>query len=197
MQSKISHSVLVFIIVLTIPLISHAHSGESASGFYAGLFHPVLGYDHLLAMVCVGILSAQMGGRAVWSVPVVFVCVMAVGGIIGMFNVFLPIVEIGIVLSVFVLGMAIAAEKKLSLPMNHFVVALFAIFHGHAHGTEMPLWSDPGMYALGFIISTSILHLIGVLIGFAAAYTKTGHSVLRHCGALIAVFGLYLLINKI
>jgi len=188
---------LLNITILFIPGIAQPHIGGNNSGFYTGLFHPVFGYDHLLAMVCVGILSAQIGGRAVWMVPITFVGIMIVGGILGVLDIFIPFVEFGIMLSVFSLGLAIAVDKKLGILASYAIVAFFAVFHGHAHGVEMPLLADPVIYVLGFLTSTSILHLTGVLIGFAANYTTIGSLLLTFSGAIISLFGLFLLVKNI
>jgi len=173
-----------------------AHSGAGSNGFSAGFYHPVLGYDHLLAMVSVGVLSAQMGGRAVWTVPATFVTVMAAGGLVGLAGIALPIVETGIILSVIVLGGAIAAERRISANLAHFFVGLFALFHGHAHGSEMPVLASPALYAAGFILSTAILHLTGVALGLGAVWSRPGSVILRNCGALMAAFGVYMILNR-
>jgi len=184
-------------VFLLVPGAALAHSGTGSSGFYAGFFHPVLGYDHLIAMICVGIVSAQIGGKAIWTVPATFVGVMATGGVLGMNGVVVPFVEYGIVISVIALGAAIAAEKHMGLFFTHSVVGRLGLFHGHAHGLEMPTLADPAMYALGFSLSTAILHLLGVGIGLMSAFSRRGALVLRNCGALITVFGFYLIIDRL
>jgi len=163
-------------------------------GFISGLSHPILGFDHLLAMVSVGILSAQMGGRAIWSVPFVFVAVMLLGGALGIQGVPIFSVEVGIAFSVFALGIALVAEKKAPPMLAMLLVAVFAIFHGHAHGTEMPHLAQPILYALGFFVGTASLHIVGVLIGVFANKTNVGDQFLRYTGAGIAGIGFYLLV---
>lgn len=155
------------------PLFAHAHSETGATGFMAGLLHPVFGFDHLLAMLSVGILSAQMGGRSIWTVPALFVTAMIVGGILGANHVDFPFVETGIALSVVVLGIGIifARRGKLAPLFIMVFVAFFGSLHGHAHGAEMPGSASPVYYSFGFVISTSTIHLIGVLIG---------HNFMRH-----------------
>lgn len=181
-------------IVSLFPSISYAHGG-SGGGFMAGLTHPVLGFDHLLAMLGVGILSAQMGGQAIWRVPLTFVLVMLVGGILGINGIPLFSVEMGIALSVLALGVAIALEKKL-LPLLAMVfVGFFAIFHGHAHGTEMPSLSKPLFYACGFVLGTAGIHVAGVLIGIITERLKDGAQLLRYAGAGIAGIGFHLIIG--
>lgn len=174
------------------------HSGTDG-GIFAGLLHPILGIDHLLAMVTVGLLSAQMGGRAIWTVPATFVSVMALGGVLGILGLPLPFVEYGIALSVVVLGIALLARKKISVHLAMVFVGLFALFHGHAHGTELPELSETALdvfaYVFGFLFATAGLHLIGALTGQMAVNTPRGASVLRYSGALIAAAGVYLVMG--
>ena len=181
-------------VVLFFPIMSYAHEG-SGGGFMSGLTHPVLGFDHLLAMLSVGILSAQMGGQAIWRVPLTFVLVMLFGGVLGINGVPLFSVELGIALSVFALGIAIALERKLSSLLAMVFVGFFAIFHGHAHGTEMPSLSKPVFYACGFVIGTAGIHVAGVLIGIIAERLKDGGQLLRYAGAGIAGIGFHLIIG--
>ena len=181
-------------VVLLLPSMSYAHEG-SGGGFMAGLTHPVLGFDHLLAMLSVGILSAQMGGQAIWRVPFTFVLVMLAGGILGINGVPIFSVEVGIAFSVLALGVAIALEKKLSPLLAMVFVGFFAIFHGHAHGTEMPSLSKPVFYACGFVLGTAGIHVAGVLIGIIAERLKDGAQLLRYTGAGIAGIGFHLIIG--
>ena len=181
-------------IVSLLPSISYAHEG-SGGGFTAGLTHPVLGFDHLLAMLSVGILSAQMGGQAIWRVPLTFVLVMLAGGILGINGVPIFSVELGIAFSVLALGVAIALQKKLPPLFAMVFVGFFAIFHGHAHGTEMPSLSKPLFYACGFVIGTAGIHIAGVLIGIIAERLKEGKQLLRYAGAGIAGVGFHLIIG--
>jgi len=184
---------LVLLIMSLLPQLVWAHDLNGGGGFMAGFGHPVLGLDHLLAMVCVGILSAQMGGRAIWSVPSVFVGVMLIGGVLGMEGVPLISVELGIAFSVFALGLALVAEKKAPPRLAILLVAIFAIFHGHAHGTEMPHLAEPALYALGFFIGTATLHIFGVLIGLFSKKINHGELLLRYLGAVITGVGVYLM----
>ncbi len=181
-------------IVPFLPSISYAHEG-SGGGFVAGLTHPVLGFDHLLAMLSVGILSAQMGGQAIWKVPFTFVLVMLGGGVLGINGVPLFSVELGIALSVLALGVAIALEKKLSSLLAMVFVGFFAIFHGHAHGTEMPSLSKPLFYACGFVLGTAGIHIAGGLVGVIAERLKDGGQLLRYAGAGIAGIGFHLIVG--
>ncbi len=181
-------------VIFFLPSMAYAHEG-SGGGFMAGLTHPVLGFDHLLAMLSVGILSAQMGGQAIWRVPFTFVLVMLGGGVLGINGVPLFSVELGIALSVLALGVAIALEKKLSSLLAMIFVGFFAIFHGHAHGTEMPFLSKPLFYACGFVAGTAGIHVAGVLIGIIADRLKAGGQLLRYVGAGIAGIGFHLIIG--
>ena len=179
--------------VLLVPGLALAHTVGGEGGFLAGLTHPVLGFDHFLAMLSVGILSSQMGGRAIWSVPTTFVSVMAIGAFIGLKAIGLPGVEYGIALSVLVLGFALAMEKKLPPVWAMVGVGFFAIFHGHAHGTEMPTIVKPIIYACGFLLGTAALHVTGVLIGVFANKTSKGAAILRYVGAGISGVGVHII----
>lgn len=179
---------------LFLPSISHAHMIGSGGSFIAGLNHPVLGFDHLLAMFSVGILSAQMGGRAIWTIPTTFVLLMIVGGFLGMEKIHLMSVETGIAFSVLVLGIALAAEKKLPPLLAMLFVGTFALFHGHAHGMEMPYLAEPVLYASGFVTGTAAIHIAGVLFGVGANKLSLSKP-LRFLGAAIAGVGVHLLVT--
>jgi urease accessory protein len=174
---------------------------ETGGGAWAGFLHPLLGLDHLLAMVTVGMLSAQMGGRSIWTVPTVFVLMMIVGGILGILGIGLPLVELGIAASVVMLGIALAAKQALPIALVMTFVGLFGIFHGHAHGTELPTVADSTLYVfsyiVGFVVATAGLHVIGALLGTMAARTERGERNLRTAGAIIAVMGIGILFGVI
>lgn len=191
---KTIHYLSFFILGLLLPNVALAHEAVQGGGFISGLSHPVLGSDHLLAMISVGILSAQMGGRAIWSVPLTFVLVMLFGGVLGILGIPFFSVELGIALSVFVLGIALAAEKKLPTLFAMVFVGLFAIFHGHAHGTEMPTLAQPVLYVSGFVVGTIGIHITGVLIGIFSKKISDGPQLLRYLGAGIAGIGFYLVV---
>ena len=200
-----------------ISLGAHAHTYTGMIGFYDGLSHPVLGLDHFLAMVSVGIISAQIGGRAIWTIPFTFVLIMIVGGLIGIYaemNQLLKsaalneigktfilsdflylLIEIGILLSVIALGLAIAIEKKLPVRITMIFVGLFGFFHGSAHGLEMPWAANPFLFALGFATGTTTLHIFGVIIGYFSIKTKSSIAILRIVGICFAVIGFYSLIT--
>jgi urease accessory protein len=182
-------------LLLLFPALVFASSGSIAGGFSEGFSHPVLGFDHLLAMLSVGVLSAQMGGRAIWTIPSVFVGMMLVGGVMGIYNVGLISVELGISISVFVLGIALAIDRRLPMLLIFLVVSFFAIFHGYAHGEEMPILANPTMYALGFASGTATIHLAGVFIGVIARRVPSGLAFLRYVGAGVAGIGVHLLVG--
>jgi urease accessory protein len=185
--------ILGLLIIILSPSISNAHILQGEGGFLSGLTHPVLGFDHFLAMLSVGILSAQMGGRSIWTVPATFVSVMAIGAFIGVRGFGIPGVEYGIALSVLILGFSLAMEKKLLPLWAMLCVSFFAIFHGHAHGTEMPKIVDPMVYALGFLLGTACIHVCGVLVGIVANRTAKGAEILRFVGAGISGVGVHIL----
>lgn len=180
------------LLLLVEPAFAHEED-EGGVGFLAGLFHPALGLDHLLAMLSVGILSAQIGGRAIWYIPATFVLIMIVGGVMGMNGIGLPLVEAGIAISVLVLGIALAAEKYIPAWIAVISVGIFGVFHGHAHGTEMPMIANPWLYGMGFVTGTAIIHLIGVFVGFGFKRLQRGPGLLQATGIGIAGVGCYFL----
>ncbi len=147
------------------PVLAQAHPGHDASGFAAGVSHPLHGLDHILAMVAVGLWAVQLGGRAKWLVPASFVSVMAIGGALGMAGVAMPFAEQGILASVLILGVLIAAAVRLPLAASMSIVGLFALCHGHAHGLEMPGTAAGLEYGAGFVIATALLHASGIMAG--------------------------------
>ena len=172
--------------------LAHAHTGHGATtGFAHGLEHPVGGLDHMLAMIAVGILAAQQGKRALWAVPLAFVSVMALGGVLGATGVAVPFVEGGIVVSVLALGVLIAAAMRLPLAVSAAIVGVFALFHGHAHGAEMPHAASGLAYGVGFLLSTILLHAIGIGLGLGAQKI-TKPQAMRFAGAAIAMCSVYL-----
>jgi urease accessory protein len=173
------------------PARAHVQAGEAA-GFFAGFRHPVSGLDHVLAMVSVGLWGAQLGAPAVWLLPVVFPMVMAFGGFLGLAGVPLPGVEIAIALSAVLLGLAVAREARPPLPVAAALVGFFAIFHGHAHGTELPAGQSGLLYSIGFVVATGLLHLTGIAIGLVHRWTW-GRVAIRLAGGAVAVAGLVFL----
>jgi urease accessory protein len=183
-----------------LPAVAYAHTGVGqTSGFMHGFSHPVSGLDHILAMVMVGVFAFQLGGRAVWLVPMTFVLVMAVGGAFGVAGVNVPFVEVGIALSVIVLGAIVALNVKAPTAVAMGVVGLFAIFHGHAHGAEMPEDAGGAAYAAGFMIATALLHAVGLGLGFLIARggERQGSFAVRTAGGLAAVAGVGILTGVI
>jgi urease accessory protein len=192
MEKRFIRSVILAIFLGLIPGVAYAHDGSNVpfGGFLSGLVHPVLGTDHLLAMLSVGILSAQIGGRAIWTVPATFVSVMALGGALGLIDIGLTSIELGIAASLVLLGLIIAAERKLHILLAMAGVGFFAIFHGYAHGTEMPTTAEPVLYAAGFLTGTALIHIAGVVIGDVAKHYQRGKVALRVGGGLIAMVGI-------
>ena len=197
-KSRLSVALFLSFVLILIPATAMAHDEGTVlrfGSFLAGFTHPVLGLDHLLAMLSVGIISAQIGGRAIWVVPLTFVLVMALGGILGLIDIGLTAVEMGIAISVLLLGAAIAIGRKVPLTAALLAVALFATFHGYAHGAEMPEIAKPVRYAIGFLTGTAIIHIVGVFIGDIPQHYKAGPSILRALGGGIAVVGILFLVG--
>jgi urease accessory protein len=168
---------------------AHVESGQ-AGGFVSGLSHPVSGLDHVLAMVAVGLWGAQLGMPALWVLPVAFPMMMAFGGMLGLMGLPLPGVEVGIALSAMVLGALVLGGIRLSLIAAVLVVAFFAVFHGHAHGTELEPGQNAMLYSLGFVIATGLLHAVGICIGLIQRW-DFGRALLRGAGGLVLAGGLY------
>jgi len=166
-----------------------AHPGHGG-GLADGLAHPFTGIDHMLAMVAVGLWAAQLGGRAIFALPLAFPLMMAAGAALGMNGVAMPWAEIGIVASVVVLGAMVAVGVRASLAVSVALVGVFAIFHGYAHGSEFPGSASPWLYGAGFIAATLVLHAIGIAIGLVAQRPFA----MRTAGGAIAAAGLLLFV---
>lgn len=189
MKTKLAAQTCFAIPLLLLSSLVAAHTGEGInSGFASGFWHPILGWDHVVAMVAVGLWGAFLGAPAIWLLPVVFPLVMAFGGALGMIGVPLPAVETGIALSGVVLGLLVVFAVRAPLWVAAIIVGVFAIFHGHAHGTEFPTEFNAYGYAVGFVIGTGLMHLIGIAIGFLTR-TDMGTYVVRASGAVIAAVG--------
>ncbi len=173
-----------------LPVFAYAHPGheghELTWDFTSGATHPLLGWDHLLAMIAVGLWAAQLGGRSRWLVPISFVTVMILGAALGQDGLALPGLEQGIAASLFVLGLLIATTTKLSAPASMVIVGAFALFHGMAHGTEMPATASGLNYGLGFIVTTIFLHATGLGLGSAL---KNHATTARLAGSAVAIAG--------
>ena len=184
LQKPMWSGVLLFVV----SGVAFAHPGVHVTRFVDGMSHPLSGFDHMLAMFAVGVWAAQLGGRAIWTVPTSFVAMMALAGWIGTTETPLPMVESSIATSVLVLGLLIAFLIRTSPLLGAGLVALFAVFHGYAHGMEMPgnaLWP----YGFGFVLATALLHGVGILAGLSL---RNRAAWLRAAGALVAISGLWI-----
>jgi len=191
--SRLDHRLpaLLMLALLALPAWAHEQSGQAA-GFVTGLLHPLSGLDHVLAMVAVGLWGAQLGAPAIWLLPVTFPLVMAVGGFLGLLGVPLPGVELGIAASAILLGAMVATEARPPLWLAAVLVAFFAVFHGHAHGTELPAGESGLLYSVGFVVATGGLHATGIAIGLVHRW-RSGRIALRGAGAAVSVAGLLFL----
>lgn len=178
---------LAAVMLWPVAVWAHAESGK-ADGFLAGLHHPISGLDHILAMISVGLWGAQLGAPAIWLLPVTFPIVMAFGGMLGLIGVPLPGVEIGIATSAIILGVAVLSEWRPPLWVAAVIVGIFAIFHGHAHGTELPPGSSGMLYSIGFVMATGLLHAFGITIGLIHRW-NWGRWALRFAGTVVALAG--------
>jgi urease accessory protein len=181
---------------ILLPTAAWAHPGHGAAvGFVQGFVHPVTGIDHVLAMIAVGLFAANLGGRALWAVPLAFVSVMALGGALGVAGIAVPFVEAGVAGSVIVLGLVVALRWQWPVAGAMALVGVFAIFHGHAHGAEMPVDASGLEYGLGFMLATALLHAAGIGLGLSIAQFGRTWSprVIQVGGAAMAVAGLGIL----
>lgn len=188
-------NLLLISLLIVMPEIALAHAPEGAGGgFVTGFLHPIMGVDHLVAMVAVGLWGAFLGERALWILPIVFPSIMAVGAAFGIVGLEIPLVEFVIALSGVVLGALIALRVRAPLAIAMVLVGIFAIFHGYAHGVEMPEQISAITYSAGFVIGTGLLHLAGVAIGFATRLPR-GELLVRGCGGVISAIGLSYLVG--
>jgi urease accessory protein len=191
-------AVIISILIAAISSGAEAHTGFTANGFTHGFIHPISGWDHILAMIAVGLWAAQLASsglkRAVWMVPLSFVSMMVVGGILGIAQFELPFVEQGILASVLVLGALVLAGVRLPISASAAIVGGFALFHGHAHGAEMPATSSGLAYALGFALATALLHASGIAFGLIAQ-RRLSSLALRVAGAAVTLGGVYLILT--
>lgn len=193
-QIRMSWLILLLLTGTASPAFAHPGHSVSGNGLVAGLLHPLLGWDHLLAMLTVGLLSAQLGGRALWAVPGTFVGSMIVGGIVGMLGWEMPALQSGIAASVLVMGVAVALDRRFTLAVPLSLAGLFGFVHGQAHGVEMPLIDNPALYAVGFVLATACLHAAGVHLGHTAQRSAQGTRGLRLSGGAIALAGCWLML---
>ena len=185
-QRNVVAATLLLLVLAGIP--ASAHTGSMTGGFIGGFAHPLFGPDQVVAMVAVGLWGAFLGAPAIWVLPIVFPLVMAAGGVIGILGVPLPGVETGIALSAIVLGMMVALAAKPPLPIAAVLVGAFAIFHGYAHGAELPPGTDAVAYSVGFVVATGLLHLTGIAFGQLARW-PAGRMAVRVAGGAIALAG--------
>jgi len=181
---------LLLVVVTWAPEVGAHVGGGEAAGLFAGLRHPVSGLDHVLAMIAVGLWGAQLGAPALWQLPVAFPMVMALGGVLSLLGVPLPGVEVGIATSAIFLGLAVMSELRPPLVVAVVVVGLFGVFHGHAHGTEVPPGQSALLYSLGFVVATGCLHGLGIAAGFTHRW-RWGRSMLRTAGVVVALGGVF------
>jgi urease accessory protein len=177
------------VIPWSLGLFLHVPQSEAA-GFLTGFFHPISGLDHVLAMVAVGFWGAQIGKPAIWLLPVTFPMVMALGGMLGLVGVELPGVEYAIAASAILLGLVVTFEARPGFAASAVLVGIFAIFHGHAHGTELPPGQNALLYSVGFVIGTGCLHAVGILIGGIRGW-DWGRRLLRVAGVIVATGGVF------
>jgi len=168
--------------------VAAAHTGSFGGGFVGGFGHPLFGPDHVAAMVAVGLWGAFLGAPAIYVLPIVFPLVMAVGGVLGILGLPLPGAEVAIAASAVVLGMMVATAARPPLLVAALVVGVFAIFHGYAHGAELPPGADAVAYSVGFVVATGLLHLAGIALGLTVRW-PAGRIGVRGAGAAIAAAG--------
>jgi len=192
-NTRLSKRALTILLSLGWAQVAWAHvEGGQAAVVITGLQHPWSGLDHVLAMIAVGLWGAQMGSPALWLLPIAFPMMMAMGAMMGLLGIPLPGVEIGIALSAIVLGTMILAEVRPKLAVAIAMVGIFAIFHGHAHGTELPAGQSGLLYSMGFVIATGCLHGVGIALGLINRL-PAGKMALRGAGAFIAAMGVFFL----
>jgi urease accessory protein len=177
------------------PALAHEQAGVGG-GLVQGLLHPLTGIDHMIAMVAVGIWGAQLGAPAIWVLPITFPLVMAAGAVLGVLHVPLPMPELAIALSALALGCAVAICLRLPFAAAAAVIAVFAIFHGHAHGVELPSSANPLSYGVGFVVATGLLHLCGIMLGTLTQWPM-GRRVIQGFGVIIAILGGYFLAQSL
>ena len=177
--------------LLLLPATALAHPGHAGMGFAHGFSHPFTGVDHILAMLAVGLWAAQQGGRARWAVPCAFIALMLVGGALGIAGVPLPFIQAGILASILILGVLIAGAFKFPVAVSGTIVGVFALFHGFAHGSEMPLAISAVTYSIGFALATAMLHGLGLTSGILLQRFDI-EKLSRLAGGAIVLGGIYL-----
>lgn len=189
-RTPVPAAILALAFTVLTPVAALAHSeGGVTGGFISGFVHPVLGWDHVVAMVAVGLWGAFLGSPAIWLLPIVFPLVMAFGAVLGILGVPVPAVEVGIAGSAVVLGLLILFKARLPLVASAVIVGAFAIFHGYAHGTELPEAANAAAYAVGFVIATGMLHIAGIAFGLLLRWPQGAYAV-QAGGGVISLVGL-------
>lgn len=191
-MTRVVRTISAILVLAALPVAAQAHTGlhplVHVGSAGAGFVHPFSGLDHLLTMIAVGLWAASLGGRAIWAVPSTFVALMAVGAVFGMAGFALPAIETGIAVSVIVVGLLVAVAARVPVSLAALIVGVFAVFHGQAHGAEMPAMAAPVLYALGFIAATALLHGVG-LAGGLMREESWSRFVPRLAGAVVAMVG--------
>ncbi|MET0028366.1 MAG: HupE/UreJ family protein [Candidatus Thiodiazotropha sp.] len=186
---RLPRNLPLILIILLFSNSALAHTDIAmGGGMMNGFLHPVSGWDHVVAMIAVGLWGAFLGRPAIWVLPITFPLVMAFGGALGVAGIPVPSVELGIALSAVVLGLQVALASRPPLWLAALIVGVFAIFHGHAHGTELPQAASPIAYSIGFVVSTGLLHLSGILFGLLTRW-PAGKLAVQTGGGLIALTG--------
>ncbi len=192
---KIKYASLLFLLCAP---SAWAHTGGlDTSGFTSGFLHPLFGQDHIIAMVAVGLWGAQLGRPLLWELPVCFPAMMAIGGVLGVLGIPLPAIELMIALSGAALGLVVLLSWRAPQAAALIVVGLFAVFHGYAHGTELPEASNPLLFGIGFVVATGLLHLAGIAVGTLNHIKSGGPLAVRACGGAIMAGGVLFLIQAV
>jgi urease accessory protein len=193
MRKNLSTPLLALGLLLVLPGLASAHIIKgSPHGMHDGFMHPLTGLDHLLAMFAVGLWAAQHRGRAVWMIPLTFVSVMVLGGIMGVSGAYVPGAELGIAASVLVMGALIATATRFKPSLSMLVVGFFALFHGYAHGHEMPAAVSAVSFSVGFVVATLLLHGLGLAAGI---YLQKQQRVMAFAGSAIALCSIFFFLN--
>jgi len=193
MRKNLSTPLLVLGLLLVLPGLASAHILPGTShGLQDGFLHPLTGLDHLLAMFAVGLWAAQYRGRAVWMIPLTFVSVMVLGGIMGVCGAYVPGAELGIAASLLVLGGLIATTTRFKLSSSMLIVGFFALFHGYSHGHEMPAAVSAVSFSVGFVLATLLLHGLGIAAGL---YLQKQQRVIAFAGSAIALCSIFFFLN--
>ena len=190
-QSRVLSLLLLSLLVASRTLQAHTGHGDGGGGLGYGFLHPLTGVDHVIAMVAVGLWGAQLGGVLIWLLPVVFPLMMAGGAVLGVRGIALPAPEFFIALSGVALGVAVLSAWRATRWAALILVGVFAVFHGHAHGSELPSAASPLAFGVGFVVGTGLLHLCGILIGLVKDWQPFGGLLIRASGAVIALIGCY------